>query len=110
MNEKQLAVGLGKKILAFILDLVIFVFFAKITLLFLEIIIYCLFITLGIHYNDNELNTLTKDIIGVLDFIFKIAMLVAYFVWIPNKVGNTFGRKILKIKDKIDFSWIPFLK
>jgi hypothetical protein len=85
MNKKQLTVAWGKKILAFILDIII----AYPLILILEFVIL-LFI---FPFVAKEYHRLIQQVLSILLFI-------AYFFLLPNLTGNTFGRKILRIKDR----------
>ncbi len=109
MNKKQLTIARSKKFLAFILDLIIMVIIASIIVSILGIIIYSLFKIFGLY--AGELSDETKSAIEIMDFIFKALIVLLYFWWIPKKIGNTFGRKLLKIKDKFNIFWTwPFLR
>lgn len=102
MNKKQLITTWIKKILAFVLDLVGMIILAYILVLVLSLIMG--FLVHGVPYS--ELNDDFKTILGFISFLFKVVVIWLYFWMIPKKIGNTFGRKLLKIEDKINIFWM----
>lgn len=109
MNKKQRIVAWGKRVLAFILDLIIMIIIASIISSILGIIIYSFFKTFGLY--ASELSDEIKSATQIADFIFKTFIIILYFWWVPKKIGNTFGRKILRIQDKFNLFWTwPFLR
>jgi len=85
---------IGKKIVAFFIDVILFV----ILFLLLLIFVYKLSLTLGVP----------KPVYGWVENIFIIGIFYLYFYFIPKRVGNTFGRKILKIPKS---TWnLPIIK
>jgi hypothetical protein len=85
MNKKQLIVAWSKKFLAFVLDIII----AYPLILISQFVI----IILLSPFVANAYLDLVK---GILD----ISLFIIYFFYLPTLIGNTFGRKIFKIKDR----------
>ena len=96
MNKNQLIVAWGKKIVAFVLDLAILI-----------AIYYVVagIVVLGIGYSLGKQIALRFE--SIFDALFRLFLLIWYFVFLPKIIGNTFGRKILKIKDKFNIFWSP---
>lgn len=74
---------IGKKILAFLIEIVLFV----VVFIILLIIIYTVASLFGIP----------KPVYGWIENIFVIGMVYFYFYLLPKRIGNSLGRKILKI-------------
>ncbi len=95
MKKKQLIISFAKKIVAFILDIII-AFPLIIILEFILAIMISLFIE--------------KKYITVIERLLDILLLIIYFYFIPKFFGNTFGRKILRVKDRFNLFWSPLHK
>ena len=88
----------NKKVLALILDFVIFFVFALVTRLIFGamIYVYCLSNNIS-RSNINAQQMASADVLLKLIYVLT---LIAYFYWLPKILGNTCARKILKIEDK----------
>lgn len=100
MNKKQLIVIWVRKISAFTLDL----FFIWLLLFPFDLVI---FLILGFVFGKGFVHGFLSTIEGIN----RIAIIILYFLILPKKIGNTFGRKLLKIQDKFNLFWTwPFLR
>jgi uncharacterized RDD family membrane protein YckC len=90
---------LFKKISAFVIDLII-CWLLLFPLDFIAILI--LDYSLGKQF--------VIDYFSIIETVNIILILILYFVFVPKKFGNTFGRKILKIKDSFNIFRCPLDK
>lgn len=74
---------IGKKIVAFFIDVILFV------ILFIPLLIFI--------YKCSSILGVSKSAHGWVENIFIIGIFYLYFYFIPKRMGNSFGRKILKI-------------
>lgn len=89
------------KIIAFILDLGIAYVLGGLIVFLAGLILYWGSITIG-HYFPNSRENITF-LLKYLDFalkVFLIFLIFLYFKILPKLFGKTFGKKILKIKNK----------
>ena len=86
-----------KRILVFILDIVLMVVFVVILG---SIYVLIIFIISRVFYPDG-LSSDARDIFDILKWVLYAFIIWAYEVWIPRKIGNTFAGKILKIKENL---------
>lgn len=97
MNKKQLTIGWSKKILAFILDLFI---------LYLAYNIIDFAIVLGIGFLVGKKTAYSYLGLSANAILIPL-LIILYMYYLPKKLGNTFGRKILRIQDKFNIFWSP---
>ena len=96
-----------KKILANVLDVVIFFIFLLVTVLIISgLLVFVVFKLFSTNLQDVKAYFLSfpegKDILEIARLLFLVFMAYVYFRVIPKKMGNTFGKKILKIPTNID--------
>ena len=91
-----------KKVLAYILDVPICLLIYWFCVFILTIFIFFIIKALQINFREIISGSPTlQDLIQIGSFLFKIFVIYIYFILIPRKIGNTFGGKILKIKNNL---------
>jgi len=100
MEIKLNILGWGKKTLAFIIDFLILIPLYYI----IAFIIFLSTTMLGGKEFALKFESLT-------DLVVRILLLLVYFFFLPKQIGNSIGRKILRIEDRFDLFWTwPFFR
>ena len=94
-----------KKILASILDIIIFfIFLLASGVMVGALLVFVVFKMFNTNLENVKSYFLSfpegRDILYIVRFLFLVFIAYVYFRVIPKKIGNTFGRKMLKIPPK----------